>query len=126
MFSGIKKNGAGQQAAMDMLRRVGLENRATHKPSELSGGEQQRIAIARALVSNPMLILADEPTGNLDQKTGKQILGLLEELNNDGHTIVMVTHDLEIAKHASQIIVLEDGSIVNRMSSQAEKEQTEE
>ena len=111
---------------MDMLRRVGLENRATHKPSELSGGEQQRIAIARALVSNPMLILADEPTGNLDQKTGKQILGLLEELNNDGHTIVMVTHDLEIAKHASQIIVLEDGSIVNRMSSQAEKEQTEE
>jgi putative ABC transport system ATP-binding protein len=126
MFGGKGKNGVGEQEALNMLKRMGLENRATHKPSELSGGEQQRIAIARALVSNPLLILADEPTGNLDQKTGKQILGLLKELNKAGHTIVMVTHDYEIAKHAREIIVLEDGSIVNRADSQISKEQDEE
>jgi putative ABC transport system ATP-binding protein len=125
MFGKTTKNGAGEEKAINMLRRVGLENRADHKPSELSGGEQQRIAIARALVSDPLLILADEPTGNLDQKTGKQILGLLEELNHDGHTIVMVTHDYEIAKHARQIIVLEDGSIIDRKSLRTGKEQTE-
>jgi putative ABC transport system ATP-binding protein len=123
MFGGASKNGAGKKEALNMLKRVGLENRADHKPSELSGGEQQRIAIARALVSDPLLILADEPTGNLDQKTGKQILGLLDELNQDGRTIVMVTHDYEIAKHAKEIIVLEDGSIVDRISSQIRKQQ---
>ena len=100
--------------AMEMLKRVGLEKRIDHKPSELSGGEQQRVAIARALVNDPSLILADEPTGNMDQKTGRQILGLFDELNKDGHTIVMVTHDPEIARHSGKIIVLQDGQIVDR------------
>ena len=125
MFSGASKNGTGKKEALNILERVGLGNRSDHKPSELSGGEQQRIAIARALVSDPLLILADEPTGNLDQKTGKQILGLLDELNQDGRTIVMVTHDYEIAKHAKEIIVLEDGSIVDRINSQTRMEQAQ-
>ncbi len=104
-----------RKKAIDMLNRVGLGKRAEHKPSELSGGEQQRVAIARALVNDPSLILADEPTGNMDQKTGRQILGLFDELNIDGHTIVMVTHNPEIAKHAKEIIVLQDGQIVDRV-----------
>jgi len=89
---------------------------AEHKPGQLSGGEQQRVAIARALVNNPSLILADEPTGNMDQKTGSQILGLFDELNIDGHTIIIVTHDPEIAKQAKEIIVLQDGQIVDKIN----------
>ncbi|RJO63317.1 MAG: ABC transporter ATP-binding protein [Dehalococcoidia bacterium] len=98
--------------AKEMLRRVGLEKRANHKPAQLSGGEQQRVAIARALVSDPELILADEPTGNMDQKTGQEILKLFEELNAEGRSIVMVTHAPEIARHARETLFLKDGQIV--------------
>ena len=104
------------EKALDILKRVGLEKRAEHKPSQLSGGEQQRVAIARALVNNPSLILADEPTGNMDQKTGREILGLFDQLNKEGRTIIMVTHDPEIAKQAREIIVLQDGEIVDRIN----------
>jgi len=104
------------QKALDILKRVGLEKRAEHKPSQLSGGEQQRVAIARALVSDPSLILADEPTGNMDRKTGKEILALFEQLNKEGHSIVMVTHDPEIAGYAKEIVVLQDGQIVDKVN----------
>jgi len=105
-----------EKKALDILKRVGLEKRAEHKPSQLSGGEQQRVAIARALVNNPSLILADEPTGNMDQKTGWEILGLFDQLNKEGHTIIMVTHDPEIAKHAEEIVILQDGQIVDKIN----------
>ena len=106
----------GEEKALEILREVGLEGRAEHKPSQLSGGEQQRAAIARALVNSPSLILADEPTGNMDQKTGGEILDLFHQLNKDGRSIIMVTHDLEIAKHAKEIIVLQDGQIADRIN----------
>ena len=106
----------GSQKALDILKRVGLERRAEHKPSQLSGGEQQRVAIARALVNSPAFILADEPTGNMDQKTGEEILNLFKQLNREGHSIIMVTHSPDIAKHAKEIIILKDGQIVDRIS----------
>jgi putative ABC transport system ATP-binding protein len=99
------------ERAKAMLARVGLSNRSGHKPSQLSGGEQQRVAIARALVNNPELILADEPTGNMDQKTGLEILKLFEELNAEGRSIIMVTHAPEIAAHAREILFLRDGQV---------------
>ena len=108
-------NGESLDKAISVLKVVGLENRAKHKPSELSGGEQQRVAIARAIVNNPPLILADEPTGNMDQKTGAEILGLFDQLNTQGLAIIMVTHSPEVAKHARQVIFLEDGRIVKRV-----------
>jgi putative ABC transport system ATP-binding protein len=101
--------------ALDILIRVGLEKRAEHRPSQLSGGEQQRVAIARALVSDPSLVLADEPTGNMDRKTGREILALFEQLNKEGRSIVMVTHDAEIAAYAKQVVVLQDGQIVDKI-----------
>jgi len=104
------------QKALGILKRVGLEKRAEHKPSQLSGGEQQRVAIARALVSEPSLILADEPTGNMDRKTGKEILALFGQLNREGRSIVMVTHDPEIAGYAKEMVVLQDGQIVDKTS----------
>jgi len=110
-------NGGSSKKALDILKKVGLERRAGHKPSELSGGEQQRVAIARALVSEPALILADEPTGNMDRKTGGEILSLFEQLNREGHSIIMVTHDREIAGRAKKIIILQDGQIVGRIDS---------
>jgi len=106
----------GSQKALDILKRVGLEKRAEHKPSQLSGGEQQRVAIARALVNDPSLILADEPTGNMDRKTGKEILALFGQLNGEGRSIVMVTHDPEIAGYAGEVVVLQDGQIVDKIS----------
>ena len=99
--------------AQEAISIVGLEGRIYHKPNELSGGEQQRIAIARALINNPSIILADEPTGNLDTRTGKEIMGILQDLNRKGVTVVMVTHDSNIARYASRIIHITDGQILN-------------
>jgi len=98
------------------LQKVGLANRTEHKPNQLSGGEQQRVAIARALVGNPALVLADEPTGNMDRKTGEEVLGLFDQLHKEGHTIITVTHNPEIAEHAGAIIALRDGQIVDRLN----------
>ena len=100
-----------EERAEEILRKVGLEKRAKHKPSQLSGGEQQRVAIARALINNCPFILADEPTGNVDQKTGMEILNLFQQVNKDGHTIIMVTHSPDIVSHAKRIIALRDGEI---------------
>jgi putative ABC transport system ATP-binding protein len=103
------------EKALQLLERIGLGKRTGHKPSQLSGGEQQRVAIARALVTDPLLTLADEPTGNMDQKTGKEILDLFEQLNKEGRSIVMVTHNREAAERAKKIIVLQDGRIIDQI-----------
>jgi ABC-type lipoprotein export system ATPase subunit len=97
--------------ALTLLERMGLKDRLAHKPYQLSGGERQRVAIARALINNPVLLLADEPTGNLDSATGNSILKVFEQLNRDGQTIVMVTHDARIAHQATRTIQLVDGKI---------------
>jgi len=107
-----KPRAARREAAMDALRKVRLEARAHHQPNELSGGQQQRVAIARALVGNPKVILADEPTGNLDTKSSVEIMDMLRTLNRDtGLTIVMVTHDQDMAKYADRLIWMVDGRI---------------
>ena len=94
-----------------MLERVGLSDRMDHLPTQLSGGQQQRVAIARALVGNPSILLADEPTGALDQKTGAQIMQLFQELNDEHRTIIMITHDMNIARHARRVVHIIDGEI---------------
>ncbi len=100
-----------QEASMDTIDMLGLSQRIGHKPNELSGGQQQRVAIARALVGKPAILLADEPTGALDVNSGKEVLKLFENLNQMGNTIVMITHDLNVAKHAGRVVRIVDGEI---------------
>jgi putative ABC transport system ATP-binding protein len=100
-----------RKKAIDVLCRVGLEERLTHYPSELSGGQQQRVAIARALINEPGIILADEPTGNLDQQSGQQIMQLFRELNRNGSTILFITHDEELASQASRVVRITNGRL---------------
>src|SRR5512136_3468259 len=110
VYAGTKK-AERQEKARRALERVEMKARMNHKPSELSGGERQRVAIARALVNEPSLLLADEPTGNLDSRTGREILGLFHKIHGQGNTIIMVTHDREVANQAQRIIHIRDGQI---------------
>lgn len=110
IYAGMRSSDR-RKRALDVLDRVGLTDRVDHKPNELSGGQRQRVAIARALVNNPSILLADEPTGNLDSKTGEEIMRLFEELQKAGHTIIVVTHEQDVAMHCRRIITLRDGMI---------------
>ncbi len=110
IYAGFNKKDRDERAK-EVLESVGLGNRMNHKPNELSGGQRQRVAIARALVNNPAIILADEPTGNLDSKTSVEIMGLFEEIHKKGNTIILVTHEEDIALHAHRIVRLKDGLV---------------
>jgi putative ABC transport system ATP-binding protein len=110
IYSGMRRDEREKQA-IKALEQVGLADRMRHKPNELSGGQRQRVAIARALVNNPSILLADEPTGNLDTKTSIEIMGLLHDIHKNGNTIIIVTHEEDIAQHAHRIIRLRDGKI---------------
>ena len=109
-YAGIKESDAYQRAK-EVLEKVGLINRVNHSPSELSGGQQQRVAIARALVNKPSIIFADEPTGNLDSQTGNDVMKLFQELNDQGQTIILITHEEDIAMQSKRIITIKDGLI---------------
>lgn len=102
-----------RQRSIDALTKVGLEDRMNHKPTELSGGQQQRVAIARALAGDPPVLLADEPTGNLDSKSGSDVMALIKQLSKEGKTIVLITHDNEIAMEAKRTIIIKDGMLIN-------------
>ena len=110
IYAGISKAGR-EERAVKVLSSVGLESRMTHKPNELSGGQRQRVAVARALVNNPSIILADEPTGNLDSKTSVDIMRLFDRIHKQGNTVIVVTHEEDIALHAHRIIRLKDGLV---------------
>jgi putative ABC transport system ATP-binding protein len=110
VYAGVKRK-ERYVRALKALERVGLADRITHRPSEMSGGQRQRVAVARALVTEPTILLADEPTGNLDSATSEEIMGLFDDLHGSGHTIVLVTHEADIAAYASRVIVLRDGEI---------------
>lgn len=111
IYSGVKKK-EREQRAIDLLTKVGLAEQINKKPNQLSGGQQQRVAIARALMNHPAIILADEPTGNLDTKSGNEIMAILKDLNKQGNTIIMITHEHDIARQAERIIMIKDGIIV--------------
>jgi len=110
IYAGVSKIDR-EKVAIETLEQVGLADRMTHRPNELSGGQRQRVAIARALVNKPSIILADEPTGNLDSKTSIDIMGLLDDIHRKGNTVIVVTHEEDIAKHAARIIRLFDGEV---------------
>ena len=112
LYAGIKKK-ERRELAEQALIKVGLKDRMTFRPTQLSGGQKQRVAIARAIVNNPRLLLADEPTGALDTKSGEQVMEIFRELNSEGVTIVMITHEREIAEHARRIMTIRDGEIYN-------------
>ncbi len=112
IYAGVNKQDR-QERAKKALENVGLGNRIDHRPNELSGGQRQRVAVARALINNPSIILADEPTGNLDTKTSIEIMGLMEDIHAKGNTIILVTHEEDIAQHAHRIVRMRDGLVEN-------------
>ena len=114
LIRGVSRKNA-ESMAKESLKNVGLDDRIEHRPNELSGGQQQRVAIARALVTKPTILLADEPTGALDSNTGKEILALFKELNNAGNTIIIITHDANVAKESKKILQLDDGVLSKKI-----------
>ena len=120
MYAGIPKD-VREQTAKKFLRMVGLENRMHHTSNQLSGGQQQRVAIARSLVLNPAILLADEPTGNIASAQAEEIMAIFQQLNSEGHTIVMITHEPDIAQHAKRIIHIRDGKITNDSTKHKQK-----
>jgi len=118
VFAGIPRD-ERRKKARDLLEAVGLGERADHRPDQLSGGERQRVALARATVMGPALLLADEPTGNLDTASGRQVLDLLDRMNEKGLTLVVVTHDPDVARRADRILILADGRVARRLSGEA-------
>jgi putative ABC transport system ATP-binding protein len=112
IYAGVR-GAKRHKMAKEALEKVGLGDRLHHRPNEISGGQKQRVAIARALINHPSIILADEPTGNLDSKTGEEIMALFHDLNRQGHTIILVTHEVEIARNARRVISIRDGQITS-------------
>lgn len=118
IYSGVHER-ERRERAKQMLERVGLADKMDHYPNQLSGGQQQRVAIARALANHPAILLADEPTGALDQQTGRQVMSLFHDLNEEGNTIIMITHDIGIARHAQRIVRLLDGVLTEGVAEDA-------